>query len=525
VRDTSRFKIAVKATQIGYSFAAALEAVLDCLEHRTLWIVLSRGERQSLEFLERVRQHAQALRVIGDGLDIRIKPSFFANTAITQHEVKFPNGSRIIGLPANPDTARGYTGNMILDEFAFHLHDREIWAAAFGRVSRGDLKLRVISTPNGQRGKFYELAKEVGLLNQPQRSQRNAEKEQEKNSLVLTLASSATSAVNSVASSAVNSLFSGHWCDVHAAVSQGCPINVEALRRAIGDEETWQQEYECAFLSDSQNYIPLDLILECQSPEASVALPAWWHQADPSRDREGAGVGRLVAEEPPLAHARGSDTHTELYFGYDVGRVRDLAVLAVVERVGDVFWTRALIEMPGAKFSAQEQVLRDMIPLCVRGAVDSTGLGMEMAERLAEQFPGKVEPVSFTLARKQDLAVRMKRSFQERAIRIPDHRELRRDLNAVKRIVTVAGNVRFDAERTDQGHADRFWALALALHAADRRQAAFASGGIESAGDWYDPSRDREGAGTKDLLPAQSLGDRLLTRAALTVSSGEIAWA
>ena len=47
VKDTSRFKIVVKSTQIGYSFAAALEAVLDCLEHRTLWIVLSRGLRRT----------------------------------------------------------------------------------------------------------------------------------------------------------------------------------------------------------------------------------------------------------------------------------------------------------------------------------------------------------------------------------------------------------------------------------------------------------------------------------------------
>ena len=115
VKDASRFKIVVKATQIGYSFAAALEAVLDCLAHPTLWIVLSRGERQSLEFMQKVLQHAQALRVLGSKLETS---SFFESTSVSQHEVKFPNGSRIIGLPANPDTARGYTGNMILDEFA-----------------------------------------------------------------------------------------------------------------------------------------------------------------------------------------------------------------------------------------------------------------------------------------------------------------------------------------------------------------------------------------------------------------------
>jgi phage FluMu gp28-like protein len=133
VRDASRFKLAVKATQIGYSFAAALEAVLDCLEHETLWIVLSRSARQSDEFMQKVQLHLRAMRVAG------CKPSisFFEQTQVRQHAVKFPNGSRIIGLPANPDTARGYTGNMILDEFAFHQQDRAIWAAAFGRLAGG----------------------------------------------------------------------------------------------------------------------------------------------------------------------------------------------------------------------------------------------------------------------------------------------------------------------------------------------------------------------------------------------------
>src|SRR3990170_4031477 len=76
VRDGSRFKLAVKATQIGYSFAAALEAVLDCLEHRTLWIVLSRGERQSLEFMQKAQEHVKGQRVIGGGLEIALETSF-----------------------------------------------------------------------------------------------------------------------------------------------------------------------------------------------------------------------------------------------------------------------------------------------------------------------------------------------------------------------------------------------------------------------------------------------------------------
>jgi len=549
IKDRSRFKIAVKATQIGYSFAAALEAVLDCLVHRTLWIVLSRGERQSLEFMQKVQELTKALRIVGS----KLETSFFDKADILQHEVKFPNGSRIIGLPANPDTARGYTGNMILDEFAFHQHDREIWAAAFGRVSRGNLKLRVLSTPNGCRGKYYEMAKEVGLTN---REQGIGNREQ----------SGSVLSVPCSRSPIPSSAFSGHWCDVHTAVAQGCPIDVAALRQAIGDEETWQQEYECVFLASSANYIPLEMILECQSPEATTVLPSEFGIRNSEIGNREQGVGNreqgiATAPRQTLSRAGGNREQQErkreegtrnrkmeqnqeqdnsasyslfpvpcsLFFGYDVGRVRDLAVLAVVEKVGDVFWTRALIEMPGATFAAQEQVLRDVIPHCVRGAVDSTGLGMEMAERLAAQFPGKVEPVTFTLARKQDLAIRMKRSFEERAIRIPDSRELRRDLNAVKRIVTEAGNIRFDAERdADHGHADRFWALALALHAADRRRIPVASGGIESERDWYEPSRPAlrdEGAGPDALFSTDSLEARLLTRAARTDSTGEIAWA
>ena len=461
VMDGSRFKIAVKSTQIGFSFAAALEAVLDCLQKRTLWIVLSRGDRQSLEFMQKVQQHAKALQIAGSVLGT----SFFDETTIRKREVKFPNGSRIIALPANPATARGYTGNIILDEFAFQQQDRAIWAAAFGRVSRGSLKLRVISTPNGRRGKFFELAQEAGLADgapgspPPPNPGRDGETGPEP-SPERSRGSSRRETLAPSEKRPGASLLSGHWCDVHEAVRQGCPIDTQVLRRAAGDEKTWQQEYECVFHSDRDHYFPIDLIVECEHPEATAALPSGW-QPDPGR---------------------------ECYFGYDVGRLHDLAVVAVVEKVGDVFWTRALLEMPKTKFSAQEKALGDLVPFCRRGAVDATGLGMEMAERLAQQFPGRVEPVSFTAAVKHDMAIRMKRHFEERTLRIPGNRSLRLDLSAVKRIVTSAGNVRFDAERTADGHADRFWALALALHAAGHGSASPpAFGGIDSQPEWYGP--------------------------------------
>jgi phage FluMu gp28-like protein len=79
------------------------------------------------------------------------------------------------------------------------------------------------------------------------------------------------------------------------------------------------------------------------------------------------------------------------------------------------------------------------------------------------------------------MAVRMKRHFEERTLRIPEYAALRRDLNAVKRVVTAAGNIRFDAERTEEGHADRFWALALSLQASGRAPRAVAAGALDES--------------------------------------------
>jgi phage FluMu gp28-like protein len=41
----------------------------------------------------------------------------------------------------------------------------------------------------------------------------------------------------------------------------------------------------------------------------------------------------------------------------------------------------------------------------------------------------------------------------------------------MRKEATASGNIRFTGERTVHGHADRFWALALALHAAQQTTA------------------------------------------------------
>ena len=54
---------------------------------------------------------------------------------------------------------------------------------------------------------------------------------------------------------------------------------------------------------------------------------------------------------------------------------------------------------------------------------------------------------------------------EDRSVRIPDRQEIFSDLRSIRKETTASGNVRFAGEKTKNGHADRFWSLALALHA------------------------------------------------------------
>ena len=91
----------------------------------------------------------------------------------------------------------------------------------------------------------------------------------------------------------------------------------------------------------------------------------------------------------------------------------------------------------------------------------------------------RVEGVNFTGQVKEALAYPLKGAMEDRMVRIPDDPMIRADLRKVQKTTTAAGNIRFVAEADSAGHADRFWALALALHAGSNPAAPieFMSGG------------------------------------------------
>lgn len=400
IADESRFKIWLASRQVGKSFACTLEAVLDCIGRRTTWVFLSVGERQAKELAEKSKLHLKAIGAYFDEVD----EDFLADSGVRYAalEQRLQNGSRLIFLPANPDTARGYTANLFLDEFAFHKDSQAIWTALYPSITRRpDLKIRIASTPNGKSNKFYALYEGKDERSSGQQ------------------------------------VWSRHRTDVYDAVKDGLPINPEELRLALNDDLAWAQEYELEFTEENTAYLNYELIASCEDFAATM---------------DGVLDDLL--------------TGGDVFMGFDIGRHRDLSVIWVLERVGDVYWTRRVVELKGVPFATQREVLYNILPFVNRSGIDATGMGAQLAEEAHAKFGSRVEPVVFTNLVKGDLATTLRRTFEDKQVRIPVDKNIREDLHSVRRISTSAGNIRFDADRDKESHADRFWSLALALHAA-----------------------------------------------------------
>jgi len=485
VEDASPLKIVVKARQIGYSFAATLRAVLGCLDRKTTWIFLSKGERQSRLLMEKVQDHVRGCGVIAKATE----SAFFEGTMIKQLEVRFANGSVIYGLPANPDTARGYSGNVTLDEFAFHADAEKIYAALYPSITRG-YSLEIISTPNGQQGKFYELAKAAGLTDQGLGTR----------DWGLGRKSQLVPSPQTLAPAR----WSAHCCDIYEAVRQGLKIDLRLLRAGCDDETAWQQEYCCQFVSTTENFFPLELLAACLSAEASTSSPLT-PLASASGPLWGLGAGDWGLGKTPSPQPLVPSP--QFFLGIDIGRHHDRTVFWLDEvtplvmsgrhpersegstvpipqeqpqmlrsaQHDSVAVARLVETLDRAPFDQQLARARELLslqgadgqPLVRRAAIDATGMGAPLAESLQREFGPRVEPVTFTAAMKENLAYRTKRRMENRLSLLPDTREIRRAFSAVKKFVTPSGNLRFDAARTEAGHADEFWAKALADLAAD----------------------------------------------------------
>lgn len=406
VESEDRFRWCCWSRQTGKSFAKSLRRILRGLKRGRNQIFLSAGERQSRELMTKARQHLETLKIAHEFLG----DAFFEGTSFRQLEIQLPNGVRILGLPANPMTARGFTGDVLLDEFAMHVGDREIWAAMFPVLVRGDGELDVASTPNGKSNMFYTL--------------RNTPR------------------------------FTRSVVSIYDAIEDGLDVDVDAIRVSLADELLFRQEFLCEFVDEATALLPYDLIRTCEDPQLDGEIDWDWLR----------------------------ETSAALFLGVDVGRKRDLTVFWLLERIDGQLVTRGVIDLACAMFRQQGALLAELLELRAirRCCIDAGGIGMQLAEEAADRFgSSRVVQMTLTNTVKASLAGRLKARVEEAAIRIPPDPTIRNDWHAVERSITAGGQLRLEARRTRDGHADRFWAAALAVAAAesDAGRAEYASAG------------------------------------------------
>jgi len=234
----------VTSRQSGKTQAAAAKALHQALAlPGSDYLLFAPVSRQSGHLLTRIRAFCKFL-----DLSTKSDPDH-------DNSLVLPNGSRFIALPGVPGNIRGFSAvrAVIVDEAAFV--DDALWAAVSPMlaVSRGSLW--ALSTPNGQTNVFY------GICNTP----------------------------------------ANGWAVLRSPAAD-CPrIAPEflAAERALHGEALYAQEYECAFVAASVQFLDRAVIARAKAPYLPTGVPCY-------------------------------GLH-ELFVGIDVGKRRDHTAIVAVE--------------------------------------------------------------------------------------------------------------------------------------------------------------------------------------------------
>lgn len=436
VLDNARLKIAEKSRQIGWSWASAygLDRKKSQAEARLDGWVSSRDDIQARLFLEDCKEFAQVLHVGAQDLGERVVDDK-GNTAYT---LAFANGLRIHSMSSNPDAQAGKRGDRVLDEFALHPDPRKLYSIAYPGITWGG-SLEIFSTHRGTANFFNQLVVEARHKGNPKKFSLHR----------VTLQ---------------DALDQGFLYKLQSKLPENDPIlemdepeYFDFIKGGCADEETFAQEYMCVPSDDASAFLSYELIDGCKY-------------------RPG--------EKWELTLAELSACKDPLYLGGDIARVKDLTVFWIVRAVAGFRPTVHRVALRNVPFEEQERRLYELLELrsLRRACIDNSGLGRQLVERAQKRFGTyKVEAVTFTLAVKEELAYPLKAAFEDRTARIPDDAKIIASHRSVRKETTASGNVRFVAESTEAGHADDFWAHALALHAGKSSASYFAFDAAENA--------------------------------------------
>jgi hypothetical protein len=373
--------------------------------------------------------------------------------------------SRTLIIAPNPATARGWTGDVIIDEIGFIKDLQELWEAMEPIVS-SDKTFRVIMSttpPDDDAHYAFEL-----LMPGAGTAKENKESDTSPHPEGRWYRSAAGILV--------------HRCDIFDAALAGAPVldletresltPNEHFARAL-DKDAWRRNYGLQFLPGGASAVSLEEMAHAQAAGEGQAL---FMQIENSGELQ-------AALEFLRAHLGGGVVGV----GWDLATTEKMmsnpSALAVIEEVGAKLVARVVLTWKTSDPRESEERVRAVLD-CIAGresgggarrlCIDATNetlfaqdvrrhlMGKVLVEAImagaAAKVPGQREPVSYKVLLGHELLA----ALGDGRLALPPGRYIKDDFRLVKR-----NRGSFETELNPQGmHGDTFDACKLALRAA-----------------------------------------------------------
>jgi phage FluMu gp28-like protein len=369
--------------QIGKSFTLAAWAVERLLlRPGRLVTVLSNSRENGVEFRTRCAEYCQLRHTAYVAIDE--SPGLdFKNLRLEIRIKRRGKLGRIKILAANPRTARGFSGDLILDEFAFHENSAALWEAAEPILAANpDFLCRIASTGNGRHNFFYRLAAPTavpppGLPPLPHDA--------------TCLSYSQSGFLLSRVTRTEAHRFGVKIYDARTRE----PITPEQARAQALDKRAYDQNYECAFADENLTLLSHELISAAERDGVGIICDQNWSAEALAFMR---GQSRTGFQPVSGDRQDARPTMGNLYVGFDVGRNVDLSVLTVMEVLDGQKIVRAILRMQDLRLPEQQERLGEIcrLPKFRRAAIDMTGLGLGLFEYAQDEFgAGRIAGINF----------------------------------------------------------------------------------------------------------------------------------
>jgi phage FluMu gp28-like protein len=450
--DTTQVKVVEKSRRIGLSWAEACDSVLcaAATSGMDVWYI-GYVKDMAIEFILDCAQWAEHFQSVADAIEISEdvflegdeKKSVFA------FSIKFASGNRITALSSKPRNLRGKQGRVILDEAAFHENQAEIIKAAIALLIWGG-DVRIISTHDGDDNPFNTLIKDARAGRVPYSIHKFTFDE-----------------------ALYEGLYRRICLRTGEAWSEAGQVKWAAgIRAFYGDDA--EEELDCVPKHGSGAFLTRELVEGCMRQGWPVLRDARKPEFTfaPEHTRKGEILDWCEEHLKPLLDEMRELRDVVSYVGGDFARISDLTAFAPMLQFRNLKrQVPFIVELRGMPFQQQRQVLWyliDNLPRFVGGALDSRGLGMQMAEETAQKYgQTRILMIQATLPWYLENLPPYKAAFEDKLIELPMDADVLAD-HRVPRVIRGVPQIpelrQVDAQKKKR-HGDTFIAGVLAWHA------------------------------------------------------------